>query len=294
MTRIAQIGLGNWGSRILKTLSRQPGVELVWTAGNRDWPDKLASNAAKTDGVVLAVPPTVQPMIALQCLREGLAVFLEKPLALNAIDAKRIHDEAAMRGLPVVVDHVWLFHPLWQEMKRRVAGRGEDFKYVEFWSGGNGPQRNWGVEHAALWDWGPHDVAMALDLMNGEPPNSVSAKNTIASSSDGIYHLKLEYDRVESGAIFVSTGNKREGRVRKVNVGTEHGLWTFADNALIAPISTELLHDIDTRQPLDIALRVWLDAVNGAGWDDRVGTTLALKVVRILEEAAEKLSGRNE
>lgn len=283
--RIGLIGLGAWGATVLKALSTRDDVELVWTASRNDWPTKLDAQKSRTDAVAICVPPTAQAMIARECLEDGISVFLEKPFALDTPSARRIHDTAAMRGLPVVVDHTRIFDPRFTELLRRSRGAG--FGYLESWSGGAGPVRDWGVPHAGLWDWAPHDVAMILELLDGELPTRVAGKQ----ETPGLYHMHLYFpNRVaDQGRAFVSTGNGLLGRRPRVLRGNNGGKepWTLSDTELI--YDGKPVHLTDIRRPLDVALDCWLRAVRGEEWDPRVGTSLAMKVVQVIEDAADTL-----
>mgnify|MGYP001572682851 FL=1 len=269
MTRIGQVGVGQWGAKVLRALASRADVDIAWTAG-RDWPEKLRRYGAETDGVVVAVPPSAQPLVAAACLGEGLPVFLEKPMALSIKAASALHEQAAWSGLPVVVDHVWLFHPLRDEI--RCAFGVSDLASVETVSGGQGPHRDWGVPHPGLWDWAPHDVALVLDLI-GAAPEHVRAE--VTSGGPG-YHLHMVVGGVP---VSVFTGNRAERKTRLVTIATRStGPKTF--DMLAHPAN-----------PLDRALGVWLDAVAGSSWDSRVGTLLAMQVVETLARAEATLTG---
>ncbi|MDO8681360.1 MAG: Gfo/Idh/MocA family oxidoreductase [Acidobacteriota bacterium] len=270
MTRVGQIGLGAWGSRVLKTLATMPDVQIVWTASRGDWAHKLQQNAEKTDAVVICVPPDAQPVIAITVLEMGLSCFLEKPLALNIIEARRIHEAAAMRGLPVVVDHVWLFHPLFEWLKQEL--KEKQIITIECNSGDAGPVRGWPGEHAALWDWAGHDIAMVLDL------NGPILDLQRAVLDKGIYHLNFHGQHAPH--VEIGTGNQRTAKMRHVTVRTTTGAWTFDGTTALG---------VNDAPPLTKALTVWLQAVRGEAYDERVGTTLGLKVVQILEQAQEAL-----
>ena len=263
--RIGQVGLGQWGSKVLRALSSRADVDIAWTAG-RDWSKKLRRFGAGTDGVVVAVPPHAQSEIAVACLDAGLPVFLEKPLALSVSAALDIHERAALSGLPVVVDHVWLFHPMRDEMR----SLGAELVAVDMVSGGPGPFRDWGIPHSGLWDWGAHDVALALDLVGGDSLRDVCAEVTPGGPG---YRLRMVAGGVP---VSVLTGNRAESKSRLVTVTPRNS----------PPKTFDLLARPASPAPLDRALGVWLDAVGGAPWDPRVGTLLALQVVEVLVAAA--------
>ena len=165
--RLGLIGTGTWGRNYLRTVAGIPETLLARTAGRADWRELV--RAHDVDALIVAVPPAAQPEIALAGIAAGKPLLLEKPLALSVEDARRIADAAAARGVLVMVDHVHLFHPAFEALKRAAAEHGP-VRAIEASAGGPGARP--GV--AALWDWGPHDVAMCIDLL-GAPPESAQA-----------------------------------------------------------------------------------------------------------------------
>jgi predicted dehydrogenase len=63
------------------------------------------------DGVVVATPHATHAPLTRLAIEHGVGVLVEKPAALTTADAIRIRDLAAVRGVPVVVSHPYLFHP---------------------------------------------------------------------------------------------------------------------------------------------------------------------------------------
>jgi scyllo-inositol 2-dehydrogenase (NADP+) len=70
-----------------------PGVEVVGTA------DEVWERAAELDLAVIATPNKSHLPLGLAALEAGLAVVVDKPLALNAVEARSLVDAAAERGL---------------------------------------------------------------------------------------------------------------------------------------------------------------------------------------------------
>jgi predicted dehydrogenase len=64
---------------------------------------EAASAATDASAAVVASSLETQPGVALACVAAGLAVLIEKPLALTAGDAQAVVEEAARRDLPALV-----------------------------------------------------------------------------------------------------------------------------------------------------------------------------------------------
>src|SRR4051794_7933715 len=99
--RVGLIGTGHWARTVHgPSVASHPGADLagIWgrdserTAaaatelGTAPFTD-LDELFASVDGLTFAVPPDVQPAIAIRAAAQGLHVLLEKPIALSTADA---------------------------------------------------------------------------------------------------------------------------------------------------------------------------------------------------------------
>jgi predicted dehydrogenase len=76
-----------------------PGVRVLGSA------EELWSAAGEHDLVVLATPNTTHLPLGLAAVAAGLAVVVDKPLALSAAEGRRLLDAARERGVPLTVFH---------------------------------------------------------------------------------------------------------------------------------------------------------------------------------------------
>ena len=81
--------------RLRGRLRREPGTARAWLAraveacpAYADWRELL--DREEVDAAVLALPPEVSPDVAIECLRRGLPVLDEKPLAATLRDGRRV------------------------------------------------------------------------------------------------------------------------------------------------------------------------------------------------------------
>ena len=70
--------------------------------------------------VTIAVPPELQPEIAIAAARAGKAIFCEKPLAARAADASAIAREASAAGVVGVVDFEFPESAAWKRTRELV------------------------------------------------------------------------------------------------------------------------------------------------------------------------------
>ena len=76
----------------------------------------------EVDAVAIAVPPRLQPAIALHALGLGKPVFAEKPLAAGLADARAVAERAAAAGQPAMMDFEFAEIPVWQRAKSLIVG----------------------------------------------------------------------------------------------------------------------------------------------------------------------------
>lgn len=160
MIRLGLVGLGRWGTNILRTLKEFPDVTVIVEA----------VDSAQLDGLVVATPGSTHYRVAEPFIKKGLAVFIEKPFTTKLADAERLQNMAGECGAVVQVSHIHLFNPAYQAAKKAGQTDGKP-RLILFEGFNNGPYRD---DMSALWDWAPHDVAVLLDIL-GEAPQSVQA-----------------------------------------------------------------------------------------------------------------------
>jgi predicted dehydrogenase len=80
-----------------------------------DWNTLVESSTV--DAVAIAVPPRVQPEIAVAALTRGKPVFCEKPLAVSEQQAQEMNAAAKQNGLANVVDFEFPAIDVWQQAK---------------------------------------------------------------------------------------------------------------------------------------------------------------------------------
>jgi predicted dehydrogenase len=86
-----------------------------------DWRELLA--APGIEAVTIAVPPPLQPEIAIAALEQGKHVFCEKPLADTAVAAGQMAARAAAGRLANMVDFEFTACDAWRTAKRAVESR---------------------------------------------------------------------------------------------------------------------------------------------------------------------------
>lgn len=91
-------------------------ARLGVSASTSDWQTVVADPAIEV--VAIAVPPAVQPAIAIAAAGSGKHLFCEKPLARSAAEAADILSAARRAGISHAVDFEFMTIEAWQEAKR--------------------------------------------------------------------------------------------------------------------------------------------------------------------------------
>jgi len=233
--KLGIIGRGYWGDVYSKTLRKMHIPH--WQAG-RDWKDRSA------DAVIIASSPESHYSIAKQLICDGVPVVIEKPVCLESSRVKKLLKLARYRNVTVFTGHTHLFSPEWRELKKQV----KDVKEINSQSGGP-------CKLAPLWDWGPHDVSMCIDLL-GKPK---------LVNSHGNY-LRLGWEK--------AFANIKLSRIKTERRFDVDGV-TYSIHGTIPT-------------PLEVLITEFLASVadvQGSGIADVDGLELAVKVVEVLETA---------
>ncbi|HZK05848.1 MAG TPA: Gfo/Idh/MocA family oxidoreductase [Actinomycetaceae bacterium] len=98
----------------------------------RTMADLVAADLA--DAVVVCVPHYEHPALAIDAIRLGLPVLVDKPLAVYSLQVTRLEEVArAHPDVPFGLIANYRAHPMWAEVKRRVAaGRIGDMRRSSF------------------------------------------------------------------------------------------------------------------------------------------------------------------
>ena len=223
--RLGLVGAGRWGRNYIRTLAGLEGARLAALAsGNPDSAELVPKdclistdwqailNPHLIDAVVIATPPAVHARIATAAVELGLPVLVEKPMTLSLADARALANAATANGVLTMVGHTHLHSAAFRELKHEGNRLGELLHTRS--AGGNwGPFR---LDTPVLWDWGPHDVAMSLDLFGGFP-KTIHATRKISSpgsqESGEAIAISLEFGNGTHADIHLSNIERKKQRL---------------------------------------------------------------------------------
>lgn len=176
------IGCGYWGPKLARNFHDFPGAELSSVSDLH--PDRLAHMRelypsvstfsdhrkildSEVDAVVVATPVSTHHRLAMEVLRAGKHLLVEKPLAATVEEATEIAETARQLGLVAMVGHTFQHNPAVKMVAQLIeSGELGDIYYVD------AARVNLGLlqpDINVVWDLAPHDISILLDILNSDP-----------------------------------------------------------------------------------------------------------------------------
>ena len=226
--RLGVVGVGVMGSNHARVIAELPGVELVGVAD----PDRPQANfVAETlgcaavsnlealiplgiDAATIAAPTHLHHDLALACIRRGIHVMVEKPIASSAEEGRSIIAAARRAGVVLMVGHVERFNPAVAAIKEAI--HGEDILSIAITRVGPFPPRMSNV--GVVIDLAVHDIDLIRwftdsDIVEVQPQLS----SAVAERED----IALLQFRTASGVLaHINTNWLTPFKARNVTVAT--------------------------------------------------------------------------
>jgi predicted dehydrogenase len=197
--RVAIIGTGYIGDYHARGLLATEGVEIVLAVDTNESSagkfaerygiKEVANDALSITGrddihaVVIGIPNAFHAPYALEFLKNGKDVFLEKPMAVNASEGREIKRASEASGKLVMVGHMWRFDEEVNYLKKAVDSDRLG-KIVK--TKGYGIHVDWGpagwftrkelAGGGALADMGVHAIDTVRYLLGDPKPRTVYAR----------------------------------------------------------------------------------------------------------------------
>jgi predicted dehydrogenase len=207
MIGIGVIGYGYWGPNLVRNFMEASGSRVVAVCDSR--PQRLAElqnrypsvkgtgnyrdllEDSSIDAIAIATPVSSHFELALQALKAGKHVLVEKPLTSSSEQAVQLIEEAARRQRVLMVDHTFVYTGAVRKIQKMIAANelGEIYYY-------DSVRVNLGLfQHDVnvMWDLAVHDLAI-LDYVFPSRPVAVSAT--------GISHLSGQPENVAYITLF--------------------------------------------------------------------------------------------
>lgn len=226
--RVGVVGIGSMGINHARVYSELPQTELV---GVVDVDEERAKSCAeryhtqgftsyeslfdKVQAVNIVSPTAWHFSLAMEFLRRGIHVLVEKPITVDLDQAKRLVAYAKRKNLVLQVGHLERFNPAVMKLKQIIGTP----VLVECHRLSGPTSRN--LDVGIIWDLMIHDFDILLNLFKS-PVVEISAMGTsIYSDFEDIAQVQL---RFECGAIASLVASRNSGeRKRRLKITEETG-----------------------------------------------------------------------
>ncbi len=316
LVSIGVLGLGYWGPNLARNFAALPDAEVTWLCDGDPKAlerQKAAHPSAKLtgdfdqlladptlDAVVIAAPVPAHAELALKSIAAGKHVFIEKPIGATLAEAEQVAEAAAASDRIVMVDHLLEYHPAVIKLRQLIEdGELGDIRYVYSTRLNLGKLR---TDENALWSLGPHDVSVALSLIDQEP-NEISAHGE-SYMNPGVEDVVFGYLRFPTGVaahIHLSwldphkerritvVGSKRmatfddmsiEGKLTIYDKGFDENYESYGE--YLARSGDVTMPQISNEEPLRIVCRHFVECIQ-TGATPLTDAASGLRTVRVLE-----------
>ena len=329
MIGVGVIGYGYWGPNLVRNFYEVPGSQVIAVSDLRserlaqaqaryptvrvtqDYRDLLADTAI--DAIAIATPVSTHFELAMQTLRAGKHVLVEKPLAATSEQAVWLIEEADRRNRVLMVDHTFVYTGAVRKIRELVASNelGDIYYY-------DSVRVNLGLfQHDVnvIWDLAVHDLSI-MDYVLPSQPCAVCATGMshVPGEPENIAYLTLFFDGCLMAHIHVNW--LAPVKVRRTLIGGSQKMIVYDD---LEPSEKVKVYDkgITINESPESIYQMLIGYRTGDMWAPQLDMTEALRtealhfircveegerpitdgeaglrVVRILEAATQSMAGR--
>jgi UDP-N-acetylglucosamine 3-dehydrogenase len=228
--RVGVVGTGIMGSNHARVFADLPGVKLVGIADPDDKQREFVagtlgcSGHADVEGILaegvealtIAAPTHLHRDLALTCIKRGVHVMVEKPIASSVEEGRDIIAAARRAGLTLMVGHVERFNPAVEAIKEAI--RREDILSIAITRVGPFPPRMSNV--GVVIDLAVHDIDLIRWFTDSE---IVEVQPQLSSAVAEREDIALLQFRTASGVLaHINTNWLTPFKARNVTVATRN------------------------------------------------------------------------
>jgi predicted dehydrogenase len=207
MIRVGVIGYGYWGPNIVRNFMEVSGATVTGVSDlsadrlaqvHARYPSVITTtdaseliNNPEIDAIIVVTPVSTHYELAIQALRAGKHVLVEKPLAATSEQALILVEESQRRNLILMVDHTFVYTGAVRKIRELVASNtlGDIYYY-------DSVRVNLGLFQSdvnVIWDLAVHDLSIMDYVLPIKP---------IAVSATGISHIPGKPENVAYMTLF--------------------------------------------------------------------------------------------
>ncbi len=288
--KIAIIGLGRWGKNLLREYSKICSVpicitksdknNIVWLKNNyptvrhtNRFEDVL--NNKNIDAVAVATPIKTHFDLAFRALRAGKHVFLEKPIATNSHDAKKLLEVANNKKLVLFVGHVFFYHPVLTKLKSIIKNEPIQYARLNWFNFGS-------FKEDILLDLVSQEISIILELI-GTPKKIFWLDNKKIIKNSDLVTLQLDFSGKKN--CIINTNRTSTYKKKSMTIITSKNLFIWEDDILYKFDRKKLSFHVaysSKKTPLELECKEFIKSINNNN-KKLVNARNAVKIIRILE-----------
>jgi predicted dehydrogenase len=242
--------------------------------GYTSWDEMLERE--KLDATVIAVPTRFHLKAGLAAFNHGLHVLIEKPIATNLEEGRKLLEAADRSGTVLAVGHIERFNPAVRELHRRVDA-GELGRLFQLQARRQGPFPARIRDVGVVIDLATHDLDVMHHLAASEVQRLYAeTEQRIHTDHEDILNALLKFDSGVLGVLQVNWLTPT--KIRELSVLGERGMFvcnyltqelTLFKNAdvqrqpLLVTEGNSITFPIVEAEPLELELDSFLQAVRG-------------------------------
>jgi len=198
--KIAVIGCGLWGKNLVRNFYNLGVLHCACDIDSeitenlsREYPKINFTNSIESvlnsediDGIVIATPSHTHYNLVKKALIAGKHVYVEKPIATTAEEAKELNELSEQQSSILMVGHLLLYHPAVNRLKTLISeGCLGKIQYIQSDRLNINFFKN---DRSVMWDLAPHDISMASYIL-GKIPINVKSAVGFSAGNDGIIDI---------------------------------------------------------------------------------------------------------
>ena len=228
MHDIAVIGCGYWAEVVVKNINKNNKLNFKYlVCRNKKNSSKFKKiikfrnikqliSKYQIDGIYAAAEPKTNLSIVKFAYQKKIPCIIEKPMATNTKDAKKIYDYAYKKKIPIFLNQSHLYDNKFLQLSKFIKEKGK-IKKIFIIEGGKGPFRK---NIHPIWDWGIHAIASLIKITGDGPYYKITKKDLKKKDKHGKkglvskINIQLKSDLVAK----IITGNLLKEKTRIIKV----------------------------------------------------------------------------
>ena len=221
--KVGVVGVGYLGDHHARVYSEIPSVELVGVADtDRKRAEEVAQKfnttpyvdyrdlIGKVNAVSIVVPTVLHHEVAIDFIKNGVDILLEKPITRTIPEARNLIKEADKKSLILQIGHLERFNAAF----RRLKGILTTPLFIESYRLSPFPER--GADVDVILDLMIHDIDIALSLMGSEISDIRAVGIPVLTSKVDIANVRIEF---RSGCVANLTSSRvSKEKMRKLRI----------------------------------------------------------------------------